>query len=76
MSDFFQIFMSRNTEILIETNYWLGIYVPHILKDSGRLMDTMKIREAELFCPIQLILVWAISWFSKQLEFDSYSVLV
>ena len=33
--DFFQIFViSRNTEILIEWNYWLGMYVPNILKDA------------------------------------------
>ena len=31
MGDFFQIFViSRNTEILIEPNYWLGMNVPFI----------------------------------------------
>ena len=33
MDDFFLIcLISRNTEILIELNYWLKIYVPYILK--------------------------------------------
>ena len=33
MGNFFQIFVtSRNTEVLIELNYWLRIYVPYILK--------------------------------------------
>ena len=33
MGDFFRIFVtSRNTEILIESNYWLRLYVPYILK--------------------------------------------
>ena len=32
MGDLFQIFVvSRNTEILTESNYWLGMYVPYIL---------------------------------------------
>ena len=32
IGDFFQIFVtSRNTKILMETNYWLGMYVPYIL---------------------------------------------
>ena len=33
MSDLFQIFViSRSAEILIESNFWLGMYVPYILK--------------------------------------------
>ena len=28
---FFNFVISRNTEILIEPNYWLGMYVPYIL---------------------------------------------
>ena len=33
MDDFFQIFViSRNTEMPIESNYWLGMYVVYILK--------------------------------------------
>ena len=33
MGDFFQIFVvSRITEIPMETNYWLGMYVQYILK--------------------------------------------
>ena len=33
MGDFFQFFViSQNTEILFESNYWLGIYVPYIFK--------------------------------------------
>ena len=33
MGDFFQIFLiSRSTEILIKSNFWLEIYVPYILK--------------------------------------------
>ena len=38
MRDFFQIFIiSRNIEILIESNYWLGttFRVPCILKEEG-----------------------------------------
>ena len=32
--DFFQFFfISRNTKILMETNYWLEMYVQYILKD-------------------------------------------
>ena len=34
---FFQIFViSRSIEILIETNFWLGMYVPYILKCMAR----------------------------------------
>ena len=32
MGDFLQIFLiSRSTEILMESNFWLGLYVPYIL---------------------------------------------
>ena len=34
--DFFQIFViSRSTKILIESNFWLGIYVPYILNNQN-----------------------------------------
>ena len=36
MGDFFQIFvMFVNTEIPIELNYWLGMYVSYILNSQG-----------------------------------------
>ena len=43
MVDFFQIFvMSLNTCILIESNYWLGMYVLYILK--SRFIQTLEHR--------------------------------
>ena len=35
MGDFFQIFViSRTIEILIESNFWLGTYLPQILEGA------------------------------------------
>ena len=35
--DFFQVFViSRSSKILIESNFWLGMYVRHILERPSR----------------------------------------
>ena len=50
MGDFLQIFViSRKTEILIESNYWLGMYVPCILKEGVSLHFQQKVRFGEYF---------------------------
>ena len=48
MDDFFQIFViSRScTEILIELNFWLGMYVPYILKYLDmKVLNQMYVRK-------------------------------
>ena len=43
LSDFFQIFViSRNNEIPIKSNYWLGMYVPYIFKSKQRVIEIPK----------------------------------
>ena len=46
--NFFEIFVvSRNTETVIETNFWLRMYMPYILKDLFHI--TLEISEGHEF---------------------------
>ena len=49
MGDIFQIFViSRNTEMVIESNYSLGMYVPHTLKTTCQDVNVILYRPLDI----------------------------
>ena len=68
--NFFQIFViSRSTEILIESNFWLEMYVTYILKDIKKIClynnnanKILKNQQKKIF---QQIISWPVLFYFK-----------
>ena len=65
MIDLFYIFLaSRNTKTLFDSNFWLGMYVPHILRLNAFFSLQKKFQHTKVFHISRIL------WFFKNYNFE------